>query len=372
LVTVPRDLSSSLFQGGVERQAFDTGEVDRRLYRNPSGSEYGPRVTYWDTTRTLKVEFSAQKMGGTVGQALDAVDEFLRDTFGELPGIRSWSVQRIDYAADLAVGDKLPLYVAALEQAQIAGCTRHPFSGAGIVWKSRGRRGRWVKFYTRADGSLRFEVSSYKDAARYMAERWFGCERTVEQMVKPGRALFALSREWERLGLGGDVFGHEVGELDRLRAVFGLRGVSSARYVLELHREFGAEAYRGLGLVSKATYYRRLAELRAEGFLVEGDEREALKAIELPCESVFDAIGARNLKSSEPPLAIFRPEKTWARLCGLLEISAKNRPNRYLLKKWGAYVQQNGVVADMVCAPGSMSAGGRKRAARRAGQSSTA
>jgi len=343
VVEVP-NLAVDGFTGGVVSENWTTGERSARLFRNPApGEPYAPRVTYWTGSQVLKVEFSVQKMSvgsdtpGATGAALDAVDRFLAGAFGAgLPGVRTWRVQRVDYCVDIQVGEALPAYMAVLERLQIASWSRHPFAGQGVVWKSRSTRGRWVKFYDKSkesgngSGVLRFEVSNYRDAVRYMAEHWFGCERSVAELVKPGRAVFVLCYFWDKLGLGRGDYGHEQAELWRLRAVFGARGVAAARYVLCVHREFGPEAWRR-GLVSRSSYYRWLARLKRQGFLASAGPC-ALPALCL-FGSESELASAENLKSSSAP-PVFLGEKTisWKNLAEKLGFRAEVRPISYLLE----------------------------------------
>lgn len=227
ITNVERELPLALFQGGTTTEFFNGDERQRavRLWRNPEpGDDYAPRITYWPHDEAdpslggwLKAEFSIPKMAaprgddggydllGTVTDdardlAFTRVDEYLA-VFGDMPAIQCWSAQRIDYACNWNVGDLLPVYMSVFQKLRVANCTRHPFDAhEGVVWKSRSTKGRWIKFYNKrtelarseqgaamllrqydnlADvpGVLRFEVSNYKDAVRYMANSWFDCSR---------------------------------------------------------------------------------------------------------------------------------------------------------------------------------------------------
>jgi len=373
-VVLDRDLDVTLFEGGVVYEDLAMGEVSRRLYRNPAEG-YAPRVTYWPGSRTLKIEWSVEKMG------LERVDVWLRETFGEVPGIRTWRVMRVDYAVNLDVGANLPEYLAAVGRLQLGSWERHPWEGRGVVWKSKSQRGRWVKFYDKgreraerggargesepvagrrqgsahpADGVLRFEVSNYADAVKYMAARWFGCERTVGELVEPGRALYVLAYFWQKLGVGRGV-GERDAELAQLRRAFGVRNVAAARHALECYRQHGIESYKSLQLISKSSYYRWTRELREKGFLVSANERASLPALHLPLESVFEKArrpkkgeNGENLKNPEPgadrllsrkthPKNEGMREKNWAKIAGLLGLTGVAPMNLYLLERWHAW-----------------------------------
>ena len=361
------ELDASLFDGEVVSVDLRSGSAQRRLFHNPRKGSYAPRVTWWPGS-AFKVEFSVSKMAGLAPganvsvadteKALDLVDLFVRSTFGITVGVREWKCQRVDYAVNIQVGEQLPLYLALIQGLRLSSWSRVPFGGEGVVWKARGR---WVKFYTRrslgAGGDrrerlrdqraqpatlLRFEVSNYKDSVGYMAKRWFGCERTVQEMVRPGRALFVLAHFWSKLGLGAGLeYGQRESELVRLREAFGVRGMAGAGHVLMLHRAYGADAYKTLGMVSKASYYKWLSALRAHGFLIEGARNQSLVGLNLPVEAVFALADADNLKSSRPPVR--EGEKTkntaeiWADLKKSFGLSDRLAVNDYLVERYSAY-----------------------------------
>lgn len=364
-VVLDRDLARSAFDGAVLHENGATGEVSRRLYVNP-GAAYAPRATYWPGSRALKLEWSVEKMG------LDRVDGWLRETFGAVPGIRTWRVMRVDYAVNLDVGPNLPEYLAAVGRLQLSSWERHPWQGQGVVWKSKNERGRWVKFYdkgreraarggvrgesepvaARRQGSahpaiLRFEVSNYADAVKYMAARWFGCERTVGELVQAGRAVYVLAYFWQRLGMAAGV-GVREAELSRLRRAFGVRNVAAARHALECYQQHGIESYKSLELISKSSYYRWTRELRERGFLVSVRERASLPSLHLPVESVFERArklekgeNGENLKNAKPGVRSFpsrkNAPKNWAKIAGLLGLSGAAPANLYLLERWRAW-----------------------------------
>lgn len=329
----PAPLSDALFQGGVVTERFGTSQAVVRLFLNPAkDDEYAPRVTYWRSlvrevdaytmgtaedmpqqcgeNGLLKFEFSVAKLAGVTlenvteadkERALDKADVFA-ERFGALPSVRLWRVQRVDFAWMWRVGSLLAVYMTVLARLQISSWSRHPYDAAeGVVWKSESTKGRWVKFYnktkelglaTGVDDVLRFEVSNYKDAVRYMADSWYGCERIVGEMLQPGRALYCMSVQWDRLGLGNaDSYGREEMEMLRLRDVFDKRWMQASK-ILELIRAYGSQVYQApLNLMSRDMYFRYKRELDEEGFLPafeSQDRRAALPALHLPVDEIED------------------------------------------------------------------------------------
>lgn len=316
LTYLDRSLGPELFQGRTTSADLVTGEASDRLYLN-SGERYTPRVTWWPRSRCLRVEWSMQRM------AIDEVDVFLAARFGRLPGVRSWKCQRVDYCVDLDLGERVPEYLAMLSDLQLSTWQRHPFEGQGVVWKSASR---WVKFYKR-DTVLRFEVSNYRDAVRYMAERWFVCERTVQEMIRPGRAIYVLAYYWERLGLAR-ASSFDGSEVYALREAFGTRNVAHAQHALTCIRAHGAETYKSLRLMSKSSYYRWLSVLREQGFL---SAKRSLSPLSLPLRSMIESVGAQNLKGRGPAPDMYGREKNlpekssaWWVLSQALGVNPKN------------------------------------------------
>lgn len=314
----PDRLSDSLFTAGTVSESFSKTSVMARLYRNPLDGVYEPRVTYWRKHGTrdiddelghydaidesdydenwgafLKVEFSIPKMcGGSplqnithddAEEALSQVNSFLRTNIApDLPDVRQWRVQRFDYCIMWDVSPHLNEYLGLFGSLQASGMTRHPFGASeGVVWKSRSTRGRWVKFYNKTKESglssadeykhpqiLRFEVSNYKDATRYMAKSWFDSDRTVGEFMRPGRALFTLASQWDKLGLSSpDDYDAGLATLMRRLSISYGHHWTTAYGILHAMQMFGAEAHTDLSLVSKSTYYRWRRRLVDDGFI---------------------------------------------------------------------------------------------------------
>lgn len=326
-MTKVEGLDRDLFRGSAET-ADDSGVVSRRWYRN---DEDKPRVTYYPASSWLRVEWSAHKFGYGEVQAYLA-----RDLSLSVPPVESWRCQRVDYCVDLEVASVAP-YLAALARLRAGAMQRQTYPD-GVVWKAAGR---WVKMYDgkrhAREGVLRFEVSNYKQSVRYMAEHWFGCERTVAEMTQPGRALYVLGRMWQTLGLDQG-FAQQQGEVYALREAFGQRSLAGALHAVKCIREHGVASYKTLMLMSKSSYYRWYQALRDKGFLASSESD--LCALQLPCESVF-AHGAQNLKVSlAPPIDGWptkNTQKNWQKLAAVLGVKSSAPRVKYLQEAFDAW-----------------------------------
>ncbi len=368
LITLSKPVDEALFNGRVDQVDLRTGIAASRLFRHSTDAAYAPRVTYYPKTQSLRVEFSVVKMAASnplgdvtpeiVNTALDRVDAWISSTFGPLPSVRTWKVQRVDYAVNLHVGALLPHYLSVLNSLHLSSSSRFPHP-TGVLWKSGGSRGRWVKFYDKArecgdlaGGVLRFEVSNYRDACDYMARKWFVCPRIVQEFVQFGRAAFVLAHIWNALGLGHtDLYERREFVLARLRDTFGQRNVAVSAHALMCIQQHGTRAYGDLHLISKSTYYRWRTDLAAHGFLTDGARDAALTALRLPLESVFARV--QNLKSSEPAPHYKHEKKSgaenWAKLALGLGFNPKNPENSVLLEAfngWSSGSDWGNVVVD--------------------------
>lgn len=400
IIPCPSWLQPSMFDAGsLTVRIGDEEDHHWRYWRNPEiDGAYEPRFTWWPSSEQmngakvldngwLKCEFSIQQMYiqelhnrkdgvdhdteylGNLTQrqaeiGLCGVDSLMGVAFGgELPTIFDWSCQRVDYSWNFNVGKVLPVYLSVFEHLRLSTYSRHPFDAAeGVVFKGRGSRSRWVKFYNKVrqlynllgvrvapeEHILRFEVSNYKDTTRYMADAWFGSDRTIREMVQPGRALYTLARMWDMLSLTeSEGYGREEYELFRIAEVFNTRRRGTAYYVLCSWRVLGNDAYR-LGHVTKSTYYRLKRELKQLGFLVsvgDGvDDREPLPALHLPfSEYIVQQEDVQNVGFMEGTLNGNKPEEfaqntTWDELADYLGVIGPE--SDYLLRLANDYLEQ--------------------------------
>lgn len=334
-INLTDQLDRALFSGGSVTDDFDTGRRSARLWRNDAGNGgYHPRVTYWPLGDTLKVEFSVCKMAETLDVddaardlAFDRVSAIMRHEFGVVTDVQDWACQRIDYTYtfDTAPHDA-EAYLQVFDELRLAGARRHSFKGEGVVFKAGNR---WTKFYQKDAMRLRFEVSNYRQAVDYMANKWFDCPRTVREMAQPGRALYVLAEQWHRLGLDVDRYSHVVSRDQALRDAFG-QSVASAHYVLHLHREYGRRDALDLGLVSGSTFGVWTARLRDSGFLAVSDDEnvsQSLPSLKLPADvlrRLLENLGDDWRDNKDDA------EKKWGKICRSLGL-AQRRPNPVLL-----------------------------------------
>jgi len=302
-MTEVHDLDISKFQGGSVMEDFGSGRSSARLWHNGTDDgSYHPRITYWPDGSRLKVEASLPKLCGQtvitpldVELALDKLDALLATLFGGLPSVDTWTCQRVDYTWSWEVTPHAAAYLSVWQNVQVTGLSRQDYGADGVVWK---QGNRWIKVYDKSresgglGGTLRFEVSNYKSAVKYMAKRWFGCERTVHEMLQPGRALYVLAREGERVGLFSDISTHDGVLMARLRECYG-RSVSSAYYVLALLRAYGDNAHKA-DLIARSTLSGWKSRLRDDGFLnVVADEYEVREQGLQPLHLNLDVAGVR-------------------------------------------------------------------------------
>jgi len=273
--------------------------VTHRGYLPRVSDRYSPNVVYKhsDDARdfgVLSVEFSVARMAGcspveNVSDiqrdiALDNVNKFLFDKLQLRSDMRTWTVTRIDYSYNVLA--EVQNYLAVVGQLQLSGYQRVQFSPLeGVVWKSASR---WIKFYDKLRQMghkqhgevLRYEVSNMRRSVQYMCKHWFGCERTVGELLHRGRALYTLARVWQSLGLDKQhVYDHHQDIRFALRDAYHA-SASTALYVLNLIRDYGTEAIK-LNLISSNAYYDWRRKLIDDGFLITSDEHQ-LSALQLP------------------------------------------------------------------------------------------
>lgn len=280
----------------------------------------------------LSVQFSVAKLArkelGNVTMAeaeaaLDRVDEYVRVVAGEgIASVRDWKVTRMDYAYNFDVGDRLLEYMNRVRDVDVNGMTRQVYGVEGVTWLTQGRW-RAIKCYDKARELgvgerrvLRFEVSNYAPAVRYLAQKWFASDRSVRSFVHVGRAFVVLAWALNKIGLSGDAIHSEAMLMRELREDFGHQA-ASALWVLRLHERYGVEAYKQ-GLVSQGTYYNHLRELRRCGYVRRGDG-EGLPPLVLPIETTILEL-SQNV-GFVPPAPENRGGKIWQKNFGVTEIA---------------------------------------------------
>ena len=351
----PHTLDQSLFDGGQSTTDLQQKAI-LRLWRNRPNE---PRITYWlgEDVKRLRVEFSIPSMAkispylnpqhGDVMLAIYHVNTFLAETFShDLPSILNWHCSRIDYAWNWDVGADMKAYMSLFQQLWMGTMARHPYpESQGVVFKSKQRGSRWVKFYDkgkqlgeRDKTVIRFEISNFKRTLPYMCEHWFGCDRTVGNLLHPGRALYCMAMMWERLGLdNADTYGGDASSLLlRLRKDYG--NASLAAYgALHAIRSYGADVYKHYDLMSKNTYYtwkRRLSEC---GYTTEYSDT-SLMALHLPSDTLYQSVKefqtVQNLAIGDAG-GQKRTAKIFAEiLAPALGVRPDATPSKYLIKRF--------------------------------------
>jgi hypothetical protein len=217
-------------------------------------------LSHW--TKTPRTDNPTQQ---DYKKAIHRINVWLRTTIGIVTDLMEWTVNRIDYCYNFDVldVDSYLLMVRGLHCGKLSRVEHEH----GVTWKNESR---WVKFYDKGvqlgDGTstLRFEVSNHHAAVRYMCKKWFGCARTVAEVLHPARAWYVLSRYLDELGLNSpDVYESDVLLLNRLRAVFPTQ-VHIALGTLHLIRSYGTEAQQ---YINRSTYYRWLKRFRLASLL---------------------------------------------------------------------------------------------------------
>jgi len=332
--TYVRHLDASLFDGGAVYEDFGSGRQSGRYWINSDDQQdYQPQFTYFPTQCLLRVQVSLEKLINayriihtkTVDDALNALDAVIAETFSlNLPSVREWHCTRIDYAWTWLVHPDVATYIAAVKDVHLARMNRADFDTSGVVWKNASR---WVKIYDKSkeaalDGQwLRFEVSNYKNAVKYMCEHWFDCENTVDELLRPGRALYVLARYLELVGLHKDAIDMRVPEMVRLRDVFG-RGAAAAYWHLCIIREHGRNA-NNTSLTSSASMSAWSKKLRDAGFIIDVDDKQAplthLKGLRLPTEDVTKII-SQNVGTQNGVSEDYGLEKFWKNFGVVVEL----------------------------------------------------
>ncbi len=300
-IDLDKPLDDQYFQEG-QTLIHKDGTATVRLWHN-GGGDYAPRLTYWRGVKQmagrLRAEFSIPKMAH-IGvydnpterekyQALGDVTAYINMLVNaELPHIRVWRASRIDYAWNWDVGDQLPVYLAMLQRLHPGALSRQEYPNAGVSFKTRASNGRTIKFYDKAGEQgmknghiLRYEVSNFKRVIPYMTERWYGCARSVGDLLHPGRALVCMAIMWMKLGLSHADTGYgdsEASLLLRMRRDYGTSS-PGAYYALMCIRSYGKQSV-SLGLMSDNSFYAWRKKLTDHNYMI--DTQYQLPALHLP------------------------------------------------------------------------------------------
>jgi hypothetical protein len=352
----PEPLDESVFTGGQSTSDLQGSET-LRLWRN---EPHQPRLTYWRRVGQmggrLRVEFSIPKMANISpydnptesdkARAIDRVQNYLGQQLSyRFPQLSQWNVSRVDYAWNWDVGKHLSVYMSMLQQLSIGGMARHPYPDAqGVIFKSKQRGSRWIKFYDKGKEQgdlscnvLRFEVSNYKRTIPYMCESWFGCDRTVGEVLRPGRALYCMAVMWQRLGLANAATygGDSPSLMIRMRKDFGNAALAAYGALSAIHT-YGDGAFKEYGLMSSNTYYRWKRALTEHEYMTEHSST-SLMALHLPTDTVYQYA---NIFTNAQNLGIggAAGEKTTQKifaqiLAPALGVRPEAKPSEYLVRR---------------------------------------
>ena len=280
---------------------------------NNRGTNY-PRLTwsqFTDRESWLTAEFSAPYLiHGTnavdadnldISTALDVVSEYTTLKTGIDCDSRTALVGRIDYAANFAVGaDIIPFYLEAALDAKVSRLKppRRESETAVCVEGSA----RKIQIYDKnadvlnkiesgrlegksADIAREISRGVLRVESRFKTTQWvkrlaktLDVERTPESMLNCETAERVIAMELEKLSLDKPIES-ESARLDSLIETFG--GKASDLYgFLALRDRFGDEFYRFEHLgISKATYHRKVKELKAAGLWLSVASDRSLPAL---------------------------------------------------------------------------------------------
>lgn len=283
------------------RTVYEAGNLIEK-YWLVAAEDYQPKVNYlrsFDGDR-IRLEFSIPKMARLdltlnpspedVRLALDRATDYARQILNcaTIPHVSEWRCHRIDYSWNWRIQGDITRYMMLVQRLHLARTSRQAFGLDGIIWKQKGKRSRWVKFYDKGieqgrphENVLRYEVSNLGGAVSYMCRRWFGCDQIVSELLHEGRSLFCMMYVFQALGLlGQDVYVHRDNIKMDIQARYGA-SAPLAWWVMEAVREHGTNAYKS-GLVRPATFYKYKSMLVRDGFLSDSDVRASLPALVLP------------------------------------------------------------------------------------------
>lgn len=307
------------------------------------------RLVYWQDAQRLTIEFSIGKLlGGLLNptdadkeRVLDGINEWLRSVGVRADDVRTWKVTRVDYAWNWQVED-VAAYMALLDDLQIGVLKRYTYDNAeGVLFKSKGRHGRWVKFYDKGKQIglpdvrvLRYEVSNMRRASTTLAETAFGCDQTVDQMLQVGRAVYVLALMWEKAGLDAQDWHSEYDIMSKMRQRYGVSaGIAYLTWCAV--RKYGAAA-RDILTEHQWIVWRK--RLRDDGLMVLDETKGGvLVPLSLPIDVALDAAAAaQNLE----PLGAFQitpPKKNlWKNVAAGLNLLPSSRPVEALQRAWDA------------------------------------
>ncbi len=263
--------------------------------RNPPKGSHLPRLTWTHQERTggswLSSEVSLPKFyfGNNVEMlnpeqlktSLSDMQEFV-ETATELPfDVPSAKLGRVDFGYNIRLKDEheVKAYLRSFNRLFLANYKRVSIDDSTVTMKSPSREiciySKFDETYKqkdltnevleRASGILRFEPRFKNVAACSRLAKSLGLENNVQSLLTPATAKFQIKAEIKRLGIGKTIK-TEKNMIDLLIENFGVR--ASEYFGFLKTREILGDSFYTSGAISRATYFRRVSELRNAGCLL--------------------------------------------------------------------------------------------------------
>jgi hypothetical protein len=263
--------------------------------RNPVKGSHLPRLTWTHQERTggswLSSEVSLPKFhfGNNVEMlnpeqletSLSDVQDYV-ETITELSfDVPSAKVGRVDFGYNVQLKDEYEVtaYLRSFNRLFLAKYKRVSIDDSTVTMKSPSRETCiYSKFQEtckqkdisdellqQASGILRFEPRFKNVAACGRLAKSLGLENNVQSLLTPATAKFQIEAEIKRLGIGKTIK-TEKNMIDLLIENFGVK--ASDYYGFLKAREILGDSFYTSGAISRATYFRRVSELRNAGCLL--------------------------------------------------------------------------------------------------------
>jgi II/X family phage/plasmid replication protein len=263
--------------------------------RNPPKGSHLPRLTFTHQERTggswLSSEVSLPKFyfGNNVQMlnpeqlqtSLSDMQQFV-ETATELSfDVPSAKLGRVDFGYNIRLENEnaVKAYLRSFNRLFLAKYKRVSIDDETVTMKSKSRE---VCIYSKfqetfkqkdvssellqqATGILRFEPRFKNVAACGRLAKSLGFENNVQSLLTPATAKLQIEAEIKRLGIGKTIK-TEKNMIDLLIENFGAK--ASEYYGFLKAREILGDSFYTSGAISRATYFRRVSELRNAGCLL--------------------------------------------------------------------------------------------------------
>jgi hypothetical protein len=269
--------------------------------RNPPKGSHLPRLTWTHRERDggswLSSEVSLPKfhLGNNVEMltpeqlkaSLSDVQKFV-ETTTELPfDVPSAKLGRVDFGYNVQLKDEYEVkaYLRSFNRLFLAKYKRVSIDDSTVTMKAQSRETCiYSKFQEtrkqkdisdellqQASGILRFEPRFKTVRACGSLAKSLGLENNVQSLLTPATAKFQIEAEIKRLGIGKTIT-TEKNMIDLLIENFGVK--ASDYYGFLKAREILGDSFWISGAISRATYFRRVSELRNAGCLLSTEDAD--------------------------------------------------------------------------------------------------